>query len=195
VSARVTDPGDEYVLNHCTKQFNRSGLDEKSSATISEAWRFPIVGPLREDNPAPFDGNLVTFVYRVTPGDARPVQILGTFATLYQPIPLKRVLFQSEDTGYRAVSFEIPQSQVHTYKFYVEGGSCFSRQQRNIWVDNAEAILNDYRNIGDAIWDRFTGRREGTIWYYRELSAFFDEVLPGPLSRELSRTVSYFSSL
>ena len=62
-------------------------------------------------------------------------------------------------------------------------------------VDNAEAILNDYRNIGDAIWDRFTGRREGTIWYYRELSAFFDEVLPGPLSRELSRTVSYFSSL
>ena len=44
-------------------------------------------------------------------------------------------------------------------------------------VDNAEAILNDYRNIGDAIWDRFTGRREGTIWYYRELSAIFDEVL------------------
>ena len=59
-------------------------------------------------------------------------------------------------------------------------------------VDNAEAILNDYRNIGDAIWDRFTGRREGTIWYYRKLSTIFNEALPGPLARELSRTVSYF---
>jgi hypothetical protein len=43
VPARVLDPGDEYVLNHCTKQINRSGFDENSSATISEAWRFPIV--------------------------------------------------------------------------------------------------------------------------------------------------------
>ncbi|MCA6098193.1 gluconate 2-dehydrogenase subunit 3 family protein [Bradyrhizobium australafricanum] len=119
--ATVLDPGDEYVLNHCTKHINRSGFDEASSATISEAWRFPIVGPMREDNPAPFDGNLVTFVYRLKPGDERPVRILGTFATLYEPIPLKRVLFQGDDTGYRAVSFVVPQSQVHTYKFYIDG--------------------------------------------------------------------------
>lgn len=26
-------------------------------------------------------------------------------------------------------------------------------------VDNAEAILNDYRNIGDELWGRFTGGR------------------------------------
>ena len=62
-------------------------------------------------------------------------------------------------------------------------------------VDNAEAILNDYRNIGDAIWDRFTGRREGTIWYYRKLSTIFNEVLPGRLARELSLTVSHFPPL
>jgi hypothetical protein len=29
-------------------------------------------------------------------------------------------------------------------------------------VDDAEAILNDYRNIGDDLWGRFTGGREGT---------------------------------
>jgi hypothetical protein len=46
-----------------------------------------------------------------------------------------------------------------------------------------EAILNDYPNIGDAIWGRFT---EGTIWYYRKLSTIFNEVLPGRLARELS---------
>jgi (p)ppGpp synthase/HD superfamily hydrolase len=59
-------------------------------------------------------------------------------------------------------------------------------------VDNAEAILNDYRNVGEELWDRFTGSREGTIWYYRQLSALFNEVLPGRLARELSQAVSSF---
>ena len=62
-------------------------------------------------------------------------------------------------------------------------------------VDNAEAILNDYRSIGDNLWDRFTGGREGTIWYYRQLSSIFNEVLPGRLARELSLTVSCFAPL
>jgi (p)ppGpp synthase/HD superfamily hydrolase len=59
-------------------------------------------------------------------------------------------------------------------------------------VDNAEAILTDYRQIGDDLWERFTGRREGTIWYYRTLSSIFDQALPGPLARDLSRAVSFF---
>jgi (p)ppGpp synthase/HD superfamily hydrolase len=59
-------------------------------------------------------------------------------------------------------------------------------------VDNAEAILNDYRQIGDALWQRFTGGRDGTIWYYRTLSETFDRALPGPLARDLSRAVSFF---
>jgi (p)ppGpp synthase/HD superfamily hydrolase len=59
-------------------------------------------------------------------------------------------------------------------------------------VDNAEAILGDYRQIGDEIWGRFTGGRQGTIWYYRKLSAIFDRALPGPLARDLSRIVSFF---
>ena len=59
-------------------------------------------------------------------------------------------------------------------------------------VDNAEAILNDYRQIGHDIWERFTGGRDGTIWYYRTLSGIFDRALPGPLARDLSRAVSFF---
>lgn len=58
-------------------------------------------------------------------------------------------------------------------------------------VDNAEAILNDYRNIGDELWGRFTGRRDGTIWYYRKLSEIFDAVLPGALARQLAVAVSH----
>jgi hypothetical protein len=59
-------------------------------------------------------------------------------------------------------------------------------------VDNAEAILNDYRSIGEGLWDRFRGKREGTIWYYRELSAIFNKALPGPLANQLSLAVSHF---
>ena len=59
-------------------------------------------------------------------------------------------------------------------------------------VDNAEAILRDYQQIGDDIWNRFTGGRGGTIWYYRELTAIFDRSLPCPLARDLSRVVSLF---
>src|SRR3954447_5053545 len=57
-------------------------------------------------------------------------------------------------------------------------------------VDNAEAILFDYLHLGNELWSRFTGEREGTIWYYRTLSEIFDRVLPCPLAAQLSRTVS-----
>ena len=54
-------------------------------------------------------------------------------------------------------------------------------------LDNAEAILNDYRVLDDDLWSRFTGKR-----YYRTISTIFAEALPGPLSTELSRIVSQF---
>jgi (p)ppGpp synthase/HD superfamily hydrolase len=59
-------------------------------------------------------------------------------------------------------------------------------------VDNAEAILQDYRIIGDGIWDRFTGKEDGTIWYYRELSGVFSTVMPCALSAHLARLVAQF---
>jgi (p)ppGpp synthase/HD superfamily hydrolase len=41
-------------------------------------------------------------------------------------------------------------------------------------VHNAQAIAEDRRALGEEIWNRFTGGREGTIWYYGALSDFFD---------------------
>jgi (p)ppGpp synthase/HD superfamily hydrolase len=58
---------------------------------------------------------------------------------------------------------------------------------------NAEAILFDYRVLGAALWDRFNGGAAGTRWYYRSLANIFSEVLPGPLSDRLSRSVTGFS--
>lgn len=60
-------------------------------------------------------------------------------------------------------------------------------------VYNADAILRDYRAIGDAIWDRFAGGgRDGTIWYYQSLSAVFADAFPGPLAERLSALAGQF---
>lgn len=61
-------------------------------------------------------------------------------------------------------------------------------------VHNAEAILFDYRALGDALWSRFNGGRDGTRWYYQSLAGVFVESLPGRLSDRLSKAVADFSS-
>lgn len=60
-------------------------------------------------------------------------------------------------------------------------------------VHNAEAILYDYRTLGDALWARFSGGAGGTRWYYRELAGFFSQAMPGRLSERLTRAVDDFS--
>jgi (p)ppGpp synthase/HD superfamily hydrolase len=37
-------------------------------------------------------------------------------------------------------------------------------------LHNVRTILADYRQHGEAIWPRFNGKKEGTLWYYRALS-------------------------
>ena len=58
---------------------------------------------------------------------------------------------------------------------------------------NAEAILFDYRALGDALWSRFKGHAEGTRWYYGALAEFFAREMPGDLSDRLLRAVAEFS--
>jgi (p)ppGpp synthase/HD superfamily hydrolase len=36
-------------------------------------------------------------------------------------------------------------------------------------LNNVRSILADYREVREAIWERFNGGREGTLWYYRTL--------------------------
>lgn len=55
---------------------------------------------------------------------------------------------------------------------------------------NARGILENYRVLGDELWKRFHGGREGTLWYYRSLVAIFRETGPEPLADELRRTVA-----
>lgn len=57
-------------------------------------------------------------------------------------------------------------------------------------LHNATTILEDHREIGDAIWSRFTGGRDGTVWYYRELTNALARRRPGAIADRLERTVA-----
>jgi (p)ppGpp synthase/HD superfamily hydrolase len=60
---------------------------------------------------------------------------------------------------------------------------------------NVRTILSDYREIGEALWARFNGGREGTLWYYRALADTIATKVTSPLARELSRAVSELETL
>jgi len=62
-------------------------------------------------------------------------------------------------------------------------------------VHNARAILSDYEEQGEALWGRFNGGREGTLWYYRALADEFLRLGPERLSKELDRVVAEIEKL
>ena len=62
-------------------------------------------------------------------------------------------------------------------------------------LHNARSILHDYRLLGESLWDRFTGGRAGTLWYYREVARALGRARPGPLVDELARTVDAIEKL
>ena len=62
-------------------------------------------------------------------------------------------------------------------------------------LDNARAILADYRTLGENLWSRFNGGRGGTLWYYRSLAKVFLEFGSTPLVAELSSVVTEIEQL
>ena len=57
-------------------------------------------------------------------------------------------------------------------------------------LHNARSILHDYRNLGEAVWQRFEGRKEGTLWYYRSVVDTLIRSGRTSLVDELDRVVS-----
>ena len=43
---------------------------------------------------------------------------------------------------------------------------------------NARAILEDYRDLGPKVWERFKRGREQQLWYFRELMRVYEEKCP-----------------
>jgi len=55
-------------------------------------------------------------------------------------------------------------------------------------LHNVRTILADYRQDGESIWKRFSGKKEGTLWYYRALSDEYRRH-PNRITRELEVAV------
>ena len=48
---------------------------------------------------------------------------------------------------------------------------------------------------GEDIWERFTGKKEGTLWYYRALSDEYQRRDPNRITRELEIAVAELETL
>jgi (p)ppGpp synthase/HD superfamily hydrolase len=68
-------------------------------------------------------------------------------------------------------------------------------------LHNARSVLADYRALGEDLWSRFTGGREGTLWFYRAMvDSLREGRQPGEerldaLIAELDRVVSELEQL
>jgi GTP pyrophosphokinase len=62
-------------------------------------------------------------------------------------------------------------------------------------LHNARTTLADYRALGESLWSRFNGGREGTLWYYRALVDVLRDTGPAPIVEELDRVVSELERL
>jgi len=62
-------------------------------------------------------------------------------------------------------------------------------------LNNIRSILSDYRAIGESVWSRFNGGREGTLWYYRTLRDEFLRDEPNRVTRDFDLAVRELESL
>jgi (p)ppGpp synthase/HD superfamily hydrolase len=62
-------------------------------------------------------------------------------------------------------------------------------------LNNIRSILSDYRAIGESVWSRFNGGREGTLWYYQTLRDEFLRHKPNRITRDFELAVRELESL
>jgi (p)ppGpp synthase/HD superfamily hydrolase len=56
-------------------------------------------------------------------------------------------------------------------------------------LHNVRSIIRDYQEHGEAIWDRFQGKRDGTLWYYETVAHTLARRYHSQLTKDLQRAV------
>jgi hypothetical protein len=197
---------DQYVLNYCTKYLARFNTDRRHTYgppgtdaprdRIAEAWRFPVVDTYGGAAPAVTDPgqfrnyNSVTFVYAGA-DNLSPVSVgvIGTFATLHDPIPLRRVVWEGEQTRYWSLSYAVPKGQKHRYQFVVDG----------VYPVNDPVNPQEEQQDNGTVWSRFFSDAFSSPvvmerWELDILYRLAAEILPfqtGDASNFLSRFYDY----
>ena len=56
-------------------------------------------------------------------------------------------------------------------------------------LHNVRSIIRDYREHGEEVWQRFQGRRDGTLWYYETVAHTLLRRFHSQLTRDLQEAV------
>lgn len=182
----TVDRDDHDILNHCAKYLARETSDSRHNfgqydpaefrARVCEPWRFPLIESHSDgqDFTASYAWNDVTLVFAAQSQAEAPseVSVVGTFANLYEPLQLRRLQFQGDDTPFFAVTVVVPKGEVHTYKFLVDGQPIVDP------INPQLAVLDNGR-----IWSRFfTQECTQPIclerWEQQLLQRLTDHILP-----------------
>ncbi len=62
-------------------------------------------------------------------------------------------------------------------------------------LHNIRSLLRDYRQAGEALWQRFNGGRAGTLWYYQAVAAALEESWRHPILDELREVVDRLAAM
>ena len=62
-------------------------------------------------------------------------------------------------------------------------------------LHNVRSIIRDYHEHGEAIWDRFQGSRDGTLWYYETVADTLIRRYRSQLTRDLQDEVDKLLAL
>ena len=60
---------------------------------------------------------------------------------------------------------------------------------------NVRSTIDDYREHGESVWQRFTTGRDGALWYYRTIAVKFDKLQGTSLLSQLQRAVAELERL
>jgi (p)ppGpp synthase/HD superfamily hydrolase len=62
-------------------------------------------------------------------------------------------------------------------------------------LSNAREVLHDFLVHGESVFERFAGKKAGTLWYYRALVREFRKAGSNPLVEDFARVVSELESV
>ena len=60
-------------------------------------------------------------------------------------------------------------------------------------LDNVRSLLNAYPMMGESLWERFNGRRDGTLWYFHSVVKTLREAGSNALVEQLATAVEEFT--
>ena len=120
-------------------------------------------------------------------GEARLAEIRARFGDAVGDI-----VFGCSDSLVEHPEDKLPwRERKEGYLAHVEGAStsvCLVSAADKL--HNVRSIIRDLRMHGDEVWERFQGKRDGTLWYYEAVADALLRRYHSPLTRDLQRDVA-----